>query len=288
MRILLILSLLTLGFSALAEDRVYDTTAQKFITLDEFADKVPSSGQVVLGEYHYQGNIQKAQGTIIKLIVEKHFKQNDFTVAWEFLNYTDQTEVRKNFVAYKLGEISELDLFKKWFPASQKPEQNLPYIAFVNAAVQLGGEVIGVNAPRKQKRVITADGIGALDPDLLPPNYEIGSDNYWKRFVEAMGGHGTPDTMKKYFEAQCFTDSVMAHQMASYGAHDLQFLVVGAFHSDYLDGVVRELGKTHSWDTTAVKVVDKADLEINEYRELLFGNKKYGSYADFIYFTNWK
>lgn len=273
---------------AFGEDRVFDTSAQKFISLDEFADRIPSSGQVVLGEFHYQGNIQKAQGEIIKRVVEKHFKHDAFTVAWEFLNYTDQANVRENFVAYKLGEISDLDLFKRWFPNSTKPEQNLPYISFVDVAVNLGGEVIGVNAPRTQKRVITKEGIGALDPDLVPPNYEIGSDEYWKRFVEAMGGHGTPDSLKRYFEAQSFTDSVMAYQMLSYGAHELQFLIVGTFHSDYMDGVVRELGKTHSWETTTIKIVDKADLEINSYRELLFGHRSYGRYADYIYFTNWK
>lgn len=290
MRYLVMISLIFACFSASAsaEDRVFDTKKQRFLTVKEFADLIPPRGQVVLGEYHYQGNIQKAQGTIIKSIVERHFRNDDFSVAWEFLNYTNQTAVAEGFLAYSAGEITPVDLFKKWFPGTTKPEQNLPYLAFVDATVALGGEVIAVNAPRKHKRVITADGIGALDPNLLPPTYEIGSDNYLKRFKEAMGGHVPAEKIKNYFEAQCYTDTIMAHQMMAYSAYDLQFLIVGAFHSDYLDGVVREMGKTHAHETTTVKIVDKAELEMTEYQEILFGSRSYGRFADYVFFTNWK
>lgn len=288
MRLILLLSLALTCFSTSAEDRVFDTKRQRFLTVEEFADVVPSRGQVVLGEYHYQGNIQKAQGIIIKAIVDRHFRYDDFSVAWEFLNYTNQTEVAKSFRAYSDKEITALELFKKWFPASSKPEQNLPYLSFVDAAASLGGEVIAVNAPRKHKSVITADGIDALDPDLLPPTYEIGSANYLKRFKTAMGGHVPEEKIRNYFEAQCYTDTIMAHQMMAYSAFDLQFLIVGAFHSDYLDGVVREIGKTHSYETTTVKIVDKSELEMTEYQEILFGSRSYGQYADYVFFTNWK
>ncbi len=288
MRVILLISLFLTCFTVSAEDRVFDTKKQRFLTVKEFADLIPPRGQVVLGEYHYQGNIQKAQGKIIKAIVDRHFRYDEFSVAWEFLNYTDQTEVVKSFLAYRAKEITGLELFKKWFPNSTKPEQNLPYLSFVDVAASLGGEVVAVNAPRKYKRVITADGIGALDPNLIPPTYEIGSENYLKRFKEAMGGHVPEEKIKNYFEAQSYTDSIMAHQMMAFSAFDLQFLIVGAFHSDYLDGVVREIGKTHVNETTTVKIVDKADMDITTYREILLGSRSYGRFADYIYFTNWK
>lgn len=288
MRYLLIVSLFITCFTAFAEDRVFDTKKQRFLTVKEFADLIPPRGQVVMGEYHYQGNIQKAQGKIIKAIVDRHFKYDQFSVAWEFLNYTDQSSVRENFVAYRNGELTPLELFSKWFPNSSKPEQNLPYLSFVDAAAKLGGEVVAVNAPRKHKRVITADGIGALDPDLLPPTYEIGSDNYLKRFREAMGGHVPEEKLMNYFEAQSYTDTIIAHQLMAYSAYELQFLIIGAFHSDYLDGVVREISKTHVNETTTVKIVDRADLDITTYREILFGNRSYGRFADYIYFSNFK
>ena len=288
MRYLLVLCLFLASFAASSEDRVFDTKKNRFLTVKEFADLIPPRGQVVMGEYHYQGNIQKAQGVIIQAIVDRHFRYDNFSVSWEFLNYTDQTAVAESFLAYRNGEFDALELFKKWFPAAAKPEQNLPYKAFVDVTSKNGGEVIAVNAPRKYKRVITAGGIDALDRDLLPPTYEIGSDNYLKRFKEAMGGHVPEDKIRNYFEAQCYTDTVMAHQMMAYSAFDLQFLIVGAFHSDYLDGVVREMGKTHAYETTTVKIVDKAELDITTYREILFGSRSYGRFADYIFFTNWK
>ena len=288
MRILLAISIAFTCFTAFAEDRVFDSKRQRFLTVKEFADLVPPRGQVVMGEYHYQGNIQKAQGKIIKAVVDRHFKYDEFSVAWEFLNYTEQTSVVKSFLSYKKKEINALELFQKWFPASSKPGQNMLYISFVDAAASLGGEVIAVNAARKHKRVITADGIGALDPDLLPPTYEIGSDDYLERFKKAMGGHVPEDKIMRYFEAQSYTDTIIAHQLMAYSAYDLQFLIIGAFHSDYMDGVIREIGKTHINETTSVKIVDKAEMDINTYREILLGNRNYGAYADFIYFTNWK
>jgi uncharacterized iron-regulated protein len=272
-------------FSINAVDKVYDLKSQKFLPQSEWLEALPETGQIVLGEYHYNGEIQQAQGRIIDLVVQSKKKEGRFSVAWEFLNYPDQEKIQESFLSFSQNEISGKDFIHQFFKPGPDEEESssVVYLPFIEATKRHGGQFVGVNAPRSWKSVITKTGLSSLDPSLVPPIMELGSRFYFERFEEAMGGHVSSEKLFRYYEAQCYTDSVMAWAMDEYMLHDLRFLVVGAFHSDYLDGVSLQLAKHSSLSTTTIKIVDATELSANELLELLQAHAQYGDIADYLY-----
>ncbi|MBT3586330.1 MAG: ChaN family lipoprotein [Halobacteriovoraceae bacterium] len=278
----LILILLTPQVFAL--DLIYDAVNDRSLTEEAFYQQLPDSGLYVLGETHYTPIIQEYQGKLIRKIVTAKSRQREFTVGWEFLNYTDQVSIDTHVSLFNAGILSEGTLLRKLFPGSRKPEQNTPYLHSFRAAKELGGRIIGTNAPRQWKAIITKEGIGALDPEKIPANYVLGGDHYFERFDIAMGGHVGEDELPRYFEAQSYADAVMAYSFAKHSKTDLNFLLVGQFHSDYNDGVVVQarnlLGKV-----TSIKIVDAREMSVGSMRMIMFGHDLYGIFADYIYFV---
>lgn len=263
---------------------IYETATGNFLTEEEFYQKLPEQGQIVLGEYHYQPAIQSAQGEIISKFVTEKNLAGQFSVAWEFLNYPDQQNISESFASFVKEDIDGTELINKLFSDSRNPRQNDPYLAFFNATKNGNGELLGSNAPRSWKSVITKDGLSALDPKYIPPMMELGSSNYEARFAEAMGGHVSKEQLQKYYEAQCYTDSVMAWSVMDQGLYDLKFLIVGSFHSDYNDGVVAQFKRYSKLPTVSVKIVETKDMSQSEVKELLLtAHPQYGHLADFLY-----
>lgn len=274
-------------FHTSGDYRLYDTTQEKFISLHELTSSLSSHHRIVFGEQHYQEDIQKSQAYLINRITSDLRAKEDFSIAWEFLNYTHHKEIQKSLNQYIHHKISAIELFSSWFPASRSPEKNLTYLPVVEKIIDLNGELIAPNAPRSQKRVITTQGISSLDPKLIPPNYERGSQHYFERFKKAMQGHVTGDQLERYFQAQSFTDSVIAHQLQKGAKHSLRFLIIGSFHTDYQDGVIRELKKVSSDPLASIKLVDAKDLTFKDKQALMEPHKDYGPIADYVYFINW-
>lgn len=287
MKNLLKITLSLLFINSLFAASIFDTSSKKYIDQQQFLNRLPDNGQIVLGEYHYVNSIQKAQANIIKAVVESKNEQGNFTVAWEFLNYPDQKDVEASFSKFKIGKIGVNDLLDALIPNSSIPEKLKSYIPILQTTKILNGNFMATNAPRSWKSIITKGGLSSLDSQYIPPMMELGSSNYLERFTQAMGSHVPAEKIQNYYEAQCYTDSVMAWSIDHFSKNDLRFLVVGAFHSDYNDGVVAQLKRYSHLPTVSIKIVDTKKLTQQEVKDLLLtDDPKYGPLADFLYLVD--
>lgn len=262
--------------------KIYDTKSQKFISSLDLFIAVPRQGQLILGEEHYQEAIQKAEKDIIGGVLLAQFREINFSTCWEFLNYPNQKIITSTFLQFQKQLISISGLFEKLF-IGLKPEVHHSYRHLFDVTRSFKGKVIGINAPRKWKRVITKNGLASLDKKLIPANMELGGAFYKERFMKAIGNHASPEKASYYFEAQSYTDSVMANSIQSVPQNNLKFVVVGSFHSDYNDGLVAQLKKYNSGPTTTIKIINTTNFSEKEKENWLNPHPKYGVIADYIY-----
>ncbi|HLE10638.1 MAG: hypothetical protein A2504_12805 [Bdellovibrionales bacterium RIFOXYD12_FULL_39_22] len=276
-------SLLT--FSALGDNLLFDTKTKMFTDYPTTLANLPSQMHLVLGEYHYSDVIQKAQAEVIATVVAQRNAVGNFTVGWEFLDYTNQNIIQNAFSQYKNNELDDNAFLKIIFPDS-KPEDNASYLRIMQETKKQDGDFIGLNLPRALKKIVTTSGIEALDPQYIPANFELGGENYYTRFADTMRGHVTEEQLKRYYDAQCLTDSVMAEQIVATTNFDLNFTVVGAFHTDYNDGYVTQLRRLSSLPIVTIKFVDSAELTAEDIEYFKSDDPQYGPVADYVFFLN--
>lgn len=278
---MMLICLLFLSFSALANIEVYDSINETYETLEDFAAQSSPKAFYILGEYHYNEVIQKAQAQVMKKIVEANMAQDNFDLAWEFMNFNDKEEQTNQWAQVLNGKLS-VSAFLALFGQNNASS----YDPVFQAAKELKADYYGVNAPRDIKSQIIKGGLSAVDPMWIPPRVEIGGDNYLERFKEAMGGHVGEDVLKSYFLAQCYTDSVMAHYLNKYSTNNLSFLVVGSFHNDYRDGTVIRLESLTSRPVVSLKFVNAKELTADELAKMKKPHPVYGPIADYLIISN--
>jgi uncharacterized iron-regulated protein len=284
------LIVLCLLFTSCARVSFYDAKNESALDLDQFIKNIPESAIVVLGEEHYNKNVQKAQAQVLQRTVELKEADGKFIFAWEFLNRVDQEKVETAFADYQGNRLFDID-FMKIIMGEKSAKNSLVYMPLFKATKDLGGDVLALNAPREWKRTITSSGLKELktkNPEQYPKNYNNCSANYLKRFKEAMSGHPLPDnTLEKYYEAQCYTDNYMAETLATADQSKLTFVVVGKYHSDYFDGVVRDLKlRMPKREVVTLSFTDIKKANTEEIEKLKKANKDYGVIADVLVLIN--
>lgn len=252
------------------------------LSVEQLAKTITSNQtHFILGEYHYNEQIQKAQGEFIEAMTRNLHMEGQASTGWEFLNYKDQDKLELLFDKYTNDQLSIDELLIQMM-GEKNITENLKYAPIFKATKNINGQFIALNETREVKRYITAGGINNLPSEYLPPNYMKGSEQYLARFKEVMGSHTDAESLKKYFDAQAFTDSVMAYQFEQQAINPLRYTIVGSFHSDYFDGLVREQIRTSAdHKIISIKVVDKNSMTKKEWSEL-FDSTKYGKIADYI------
>ncbi len=273
----LLIGLFLFTFSALAEIEVYDPATGVSETLEDFADQSSSSAFYILGEYHYNDVIQKAQADVMKSIVESNQAQKSFDLAWEFMNFNDRNEQANLWEQVLTGKLSIKSFLEKFGQTNATA-----YEPIFEVARDLKADYYGVNAPRTVKSQIIKGGLNSVDPKWLPPRVDVGGDNYLERFRAAMGGHVGDDVLQSYFLAQCYTDSVMAHYLNNFSKNNLSFLVVGSFHNDYRDGTVIRLESLTSRPVISLKFLNASELSADELEQMKKPHPVYGPIADYL------
>lgn len=259
--------------------RIYDTKNSDYIPFDKFIDDLPTKGHIVIGEFHNDKLIQNAQAKIIKEKVTKNSLQGNFSLMWEFLNYTDQEKINSEYIKISNGTHKASDFIKEMFG-----ENNQSYSSIIDIISIQKGELYGINLPRRLKQKVIKSGIQSIDPKFIPADLYIGGENYLKRFKDAMGSHVPEDMIDKYFLAQCLTDSVMAEQIHLNYSNPLNFVIAGSFHTDFYDGTVSRLKNNYSQVKT-LKIINTNTLSTQEINEILQGSEDYGVYADYVVLT---
>lgn len=281
--ILIALMLTNIACASTWHGKIYNVKTQTEVSQEEYIQALSRFSHIVLGEKHYTEAVQEVQAKTISLVVQNTGKTNSFTTAWEFLNVTAQKETERLFEQVKKKELTAQDFVKQ---TQGKNDSAAGYAAIIETTAQLGGNVLGMNLSRAEKKPVTERGIEALDPKLLPPGFAHGTKGYYERFVEQMQGHATPEQIKNYYDSQCLVDDIMAYHLLNSSAHDLNFLIAGSFHTDYYDGAVHRLiVRRPDIEIVTVKIIDASDYEESELLPQMH-SQQYGDIADYVYFVN--
>ena len=256
--------------------KIYSTKSKVFISYDQLQNELPSNGHIVLGEFHNFLEIQNAQAKIIQDKIELSNMHDSAQIMWEFINYTEQENINK---AYSQFLSRGIDSIK--FTSLIAGEQNTKYSSIMEVTRLTNRAPIGLNLPRDLKKKVMNEGIGSIDPKYIPTHHYVGGENYLSRFKAAMGGHASDDMIKKYFLAQCLTDSVMS-DVANKNHLGLSFIVAGSFHTDFFDGTVSRLKEITSEEVVTLKISTQELFE----ESFLVEDDQYGYYADYIVITD--
>lgn len=281
MKKIIFYSCLVLSTNLMAKiSSVYDTQKKLAISYNDFISQAASSQFVVLGEFHNDLEIQKAEGQIIRDTAAGQNKT--VSVMWEFLNFTEQEKISSLYSKFLTNEMTS-----KEFVKNTVGEINLTYTEVIEASKDVNANLIGLNLPREIKQKVIKNGIASIDQSLVPESHYLGGLNYYSRFVDSMGGHVPKESLDAYFTVQCLTDSVMAYQ-AVLNQRVLNFIVAGSFHTNFFDGTVEKLKKLNEGKVTSLSIVN-ADKMTDEDIELYkTGDSLNGQFADFIIFTSEK
>lgn len=277
-----IITTILLTFNLYANTMIH-VASKNVLSRDQFISEISIADIIVIGEKHYTQKIQDQEGMIIKDVLEfrNRFTETNFTLGWEFLNNSDNFKIQSLISDLKNNLITTEDFLL----STQNNKDAHVYAPIINETLRFDGQIIGVNLSRLEKAPVVKNGIGALDPKLLPPNFKEGGSAYFDRFYEVMKSHATDEQIKNYFTAQSLVDDVSAFSLLKNQA-DLKFLVIGAFHSMYNDGVVARLkARAGHAKVINIEVIDEADYPENETDlDLLLNDPKYGYRADYIIF----
>ncbi len=63
-------------------------------------------------------------------------------------------------------------------------------------------------------------------------------------------------------------------------------IVAGSFHTDFYDGVYRNLNDINRFNLVLIKIVNTKELSPEQKNELKTGHAEYKSYADYIFLQN--
>ncbi len=263
---------------------VRDLATGKRISEDRLVRRLPDRGTIVIGEYHYTPVIQEAEGRLIRKVVTEKYREAGFSVGWEFLPYTRQPQITEAMERWQNGGLGNWQFLKALFPEQKSREQHQAYLPLLEVIRDLRGQLVGLNAPTAWKRTITKYGLARLSPTQRPTDVTSGTPQYRERFEREMKHHvRKEDSLARYFEAQNYTDSVMAWALRTSSHHSLRFVITGAFHADYNDGVARAIARTPDERPVTIKMVDATAVDDADGVELFDSDEKYGKIADYLY-----
>lgn len=261
-------------------NKIYDTSGQKNISIEDFVQKVGRNQVHFMGEFHNTLEIQNAQARIIKEITLHENRKNQFTIHWEFLNHTEKDEILKSLTKLKNKQMNATQFITK-----HAGKQNLEYTSIIELLDLYNGYINPLNIPRSIKQKIIKEGIESINQSLIPYHHYVGGPDYLERFRAVMGDHVSEDLMLKYFEVQCLTDSIMANEISTNMGTPLNFIIAGSFHTDFHSATVERLKKLTPKKIITYKFVSKNTSSKKEINAYLKGDKRYGAYADFIIIT---
>lgn len=237
---------------------IYDLRSGEAVDLKEVAQALSRRDVVFLGEDH---DNTEGHELHLKLIEALYRVRPDLTISLEMF----ERDVQGTLDDYLRGRIDEATFLEHARPWGNYERHYRPVIEF---ARENGIDVIAANVPRDAARAISKGEEPApeLEP-FLPRATASPKGDYWKRFVEAMGGHGgtdDPEAMERYFAAQCLKDDAMAEAISDYLARHphrrpLVVHLCGKFHSDHGHGTALRLLKRRPLAEIAVVTMEAAE-----------------------------
>lgn len=246
--IIIVITLFALPFSTLAQleasyvpHRVFDTKEKRFSDFEAMVADLARADVVFIGEQHDDPGTHRLEIAILEGIARR---RSQVIVALEMF----ERDVQQQVDDYLAGKITEQDFLKNSRPWPRYATDYKPLIEFAKAK---GWRVIAGNVPRRYASQVGRSGLSAAEKlpaaerSYLAKEFSCPTDDYFKRFTEAMGGHpgDSKDAPKmdaamveRMYQAQCVKDETMAESIAQAAQAAPNTLVIhynGAFHSDF-------------------------------------------------------
>lgn len=282
MKKIFLTALVLFNFSIFGQiNSIYNSHTKEKLDAQVFFKELTAHQIYVLGEFHNTIEIQNAQAQFIENFIVSHPTNNDFVLHWEFLNFTENSFIKKNFQLLISNKISAHKFLEHTLG-----QQYMSYLPIIKSLKRLNGDINGINLPRTLKQQIIKEGIESIDPNLISPYHYVGGKNYLDRFSSVMGNHVPSYQLAKYFEVQCLVDSTMAYQIYIETIRTVidktHFLIAGSFHTDFFQATVEKLKRLIPKKVISFKFISKTHQTDDEIQEIVRGDKLYGAYADYI------
>ncbi len=287
--IVLVLTQLTFGLGdAMAnfDQKILRMSDRKEMLSKEFGREFDGIRYVVLAEVHDNLAVQKAQAASMQAILNRQSRV-DFTTAWEFLDFSDQASVADAYSRFHSGEFVGDQFMKLLFPSASSSVPHPSYLPIFNVTSEHNGHLLSTNLSRSEKAPVVQGGIANAMPGTVPDGFAMGGAGYEKRFTDVMsGGHANQSQIANYFAAQCLTDDVIAKHLVEESSDFLKFLVIGSFHADYNDGVVKRIQvRDAESEVKVIRFIDVSDYAESEI-EAAIQDPAYGAVGDYVWFVN--
>ena len=228
-------------------NRAFDSAHNRFADFESMLADVANSDVVFVGEQHDDPNTHRLELAVLEGLLRR--RQN-MVVAFEMF----ERDVQEPLDHFGMGHIPEDEFLKASRPW---PRYATDYKPLVDFAAAHNLPLLASNVPRSIASEVSRTGLDVLKTKSDAEKKWFAAelqcplgDDYYKRFVEAMGEHptgtsGTAGTSgtEKFYYAQCLKDETMGESVANAwragatgGKRPLVVHFNGAFHSDFHEG----------------------------------------------------
>ena len=247
---------------------------QESISFDLLASQLKDVDVVFFGEVHDDSIGHLAQLDLLQAI--KKSTKNKVALSMEMF----ETDVQLVLNEYLEGKISE-DVFVK--DARAWPKYATDYKPLVEAMKSDGLHVIAANAPRRYVKMVTKNGLSALDKlsdqaktYLAKLLIHVAKGKYEEKFAAVMEGHNMSGNT--IYQSQNLWDATMAKSIHDYQKEHTKEKIIhvcGKFHCEESLGTVAQLQRLNG----KIKTVVIISLPMSEYKEMTMeGKQKLGDY----------
>lgn len=273
------LPLLLLPLACTVPAHLVSTADDTTVTVEQAAAALCQADVVALGEMHQTPPVH----ALHKELVEALFRRRgaDLVIAMEMFD----RDVQSVLLRYVSGDADEYQLRTE---ARPWPDYVRDYRPLVQFARENGIVVLGANAPADLAARVRKEGLAAVQgAPFLPRSVSVPEDDGYEAFRQMMAGHPgvSPETMHRYYEAQCVRDDSMAEVVVDWlqekraaGRRPLVVLVCGHGHSDHRRGAVaRMVGRMPTLDVRVLSAEESDEVGLG--RGFYSSPKSVGDYV---------
>lgn len=258
--------------------KIYSTSTQKTVTLDDIVDGMANADVLFFGEEHNDSTAHYLEYAIFKKLSEKY--TGSVALSMEMFE-TDCQGVLDEYLGGLIREKNFITEARAWHNYKD-------YRPMIELAKANGIPVTAANAPARYTNMVNRQGLGSLDQlsktgrTYLPPlPVDTAAGVYYQKFLNIMGGHAIPGM--QMYQAQNLWDATMGWSVArtykKLKGYKI-FQVNGGFHSEEKLGTAAQLKKY----AKKVRI-----MNIAAYADEGFDNpdwSKFGQKGDYIILTD--
>lgn len=242
MKILTLLILLFCPFIGLTQEhyKIYSTSQQKVVTVDDVLNDMDKADVLFFGEEHDDTTCHVLEALLLQKIAEKY--SSKAALSMEMFE-TDCQNVLDEYLAGLIREKNFIIDARAWHNYKD-------YRPMIEYAKTNHIPVIAANAPSRYVNMVSRMGMASLNEldnigkFYLPPlPIDTATGAYYSKFEQIMGGHSSAGGMQMY-QAQNTWDATMGWSIARFlKKHDgYKILQInGGFHSEDKLGAAAQL-----------------------------------------------